>query len=145
MLRLNRSLVVLQLICCSVLASCAGQDPAEEQVRQDVVQAVRDFIDVRGLEELRELKSDLGDSWEPIDEYFVIYKGRRDTYLVEFTRRCYEISDNRRIVPDVRRSTNTVSARFDTIRGCRIARIFALTDAEVTELENIGESPGSRN
>lgn len=141
----SRPFAVLGLLCCTLLVACAGQSPEAEQRRQDVVQAVRDFIDVRGLEELRELKSSTSDSWEPIDEYFLIYQGRRNAYLVEFARQCRELNDNTHIVADERRSSNTISARFETIRGCRISRIFALTDAEVIELENIGESPGSRN
>ena len=36
-------------------------------------------------------------------------------------------------------------AKFDTIRGCRIAAIYALDEAEAAELKNIGEAPGSRN
>ena len=141
----NRSFVTLGLLVCALLAACAGQDPAVEQNRQDAVQAVRDFIDVRGLAELTELKSSTSDTWEPIEAHFLIYKGRRATYLVEFAHQCYEINDNSRIVADERWSANTVRARFESIRGCRIGRIFALTEEEATELENIGESPGSRN
>lgn len=129
----------------ALLAACAAQDAAPEQSRQDVVQAVRDFIDVRDLVQIDELKTSTGDNWDPIDEYFLIYKGRRDTYLVEFSRRCYELNDNTRIVADKRWSATEIRARFDTIRGCRIDKIYALTEEEVTELENIGESPGSRN
>jgi hypothetical protein len=129
----------------ALLAACAAQDRAPEPSRQDIVQAVRDFIDVRDLVEIDELKTSTRDSWDPIDEYFLIYKGRRDTYLVEFNRRCYELNDNTRIVADRRYSTTEIRARFDTIRGCRIDKIYALTPEEATELENIGESPGSRN
>jgi len=136
---------VLSVLVVTLLVACAGQDPAVEQSRQDAVQAVRDFIDVRGLEELTELRSSTSDTWEPIEEHFLIYKGRRATYLVEFAHQCRELNDNTRIVADERWSANTVRARFDTIRGCRIGRIFALTEEEVAELENIGESPGSRN
>ena len=68
-----------------------------------------------------------------------------NTYLVEFARRCYELRDNTRIVPDQRWDASKIRARFDTIRGCRVAKIYALTEAEIAELENIGEAPGSRN
>ena len=80
-----------------------------------------------------------------IGDQFVIYKGRRDEYLVEFARRCHELYDNSRITPDKRWDSNVVRARFDTIRGCRITAIYALDEAEVVELKNIGEAPGSRN
>ena len=129
----------------ALLAACAAQDPEVKQSRQDIVQAVRDFIDVRDLVQVNEMTTSTSDSWDPIDEYFLIYSGRRDTYLVEFNRRCYEINDNTRIVADKRWSTTEIRARFDTIRGCRIDKIYALTKEEAVELENIGESPGSRN
>jgi hypothetical protein len=100
---------------------------------------------VRELEELDAMKSGTNDSWRAIGDMFVIYSGRRDEYLVEFARRCYELRDNSRITPDKRWDSNQVRAKFDTIRGCRIAHIYALDEAEVAELENIGEAPGSRN
>ena len=127
------------------LAACASQDERAGESTQDVNQAVRDFIELRGLEELDALRSGTNDSWQQLDDQFIIYDGRRETYLVEFGRRCYELNDNTRITPDKRWDTNTVRAKFDTIRGCRIAKIYALTEAEVAELENIGEAPGSRN
>jgi len=127
------------------LAACASQDEQAEESTQDVNQAVRDFIELRGLEELDALRSGTNDSWQQLDDQFILYRGRRETYLVEFGRRCYELNDNTRITPDKRWDTNTVRARFDTIRGCRIARIYGLNEAEVAELENIGEAPGSRN
>ena len=127
------------------LAACASQDEQPEASTQDVNQAVRDFIDLRELDELDALKSGTNDSWQQLDERFIIYSGRRETYLVEFTRRCHELNDNTRIIADRRWDANTVSAKFDTLRGCRIAKIYRLTEAEVAELENIGEAPGSRN
>jgi len=127
------------------LAACASQDKQAEESTQDVSQAVRDFIALRELQELDALKSGTTDGWQQLDDQFIVYNGRRETYLVEFTRRCYELNDNTRIVPDRRWDSNTIRARIDTIRGCRIAKIYGLTEAEVAEIKNIGEAPGSRN
>ena len=91
------------------------------------------------------MRSGTRDGWDPINEHFILYTGRKDTYLVEFARACWELRDNTRITPDRRWDANVIRSRFDTIRGCRIDRIYALTEAEVTELENIGEAPGTRN
>ena len=137
--------LVALLIVSAALAACASQDDKAELSTQDTAQAVRDFIDVRELEELNKLDSSSGDKWTSIKDEFLIYEGRRETYLVEFYRRCYELSDNTRIVADKRWELNTIRARSDTIRGCRIEKIYALTEAEAAELENIGEAPGSRN
>ena len=137
--------LIALLIVSAALAACASQEDNAEPSTQDTAQAVRDFIEVRKLEELNKLNSSGGDKWTSIKDEFLIYEGRRETYLVEFYRRCYELSDNTRIVADKRWELNTIRARSDTIRGCRIEKIYALTEAEAAELENIGEAPGSRN
>jgi hypothetical protein len=136
---------IIYLLGLILLGACAGQDEKDDPSTQDIEQAVRDFIELRELEELDSLRSGNNDGWSLIDETFILYTGRRDTYLVEFARRCWELRDNTRIIPDKRWDSSNVRARFDTIRGCRIHRIYALTEAEVAELENIGEAPGSRN
>lgn len=127
-----------------LLTACAGQDEKPPST-QDITQAVRDFIDVRGLEQLDTLRTGSNDGWRELGDQFVIYSARRDEYLLEFARRCPELFDNSRITPDRRWDINTLRARFDTIRGCRIATIYALDEAEAAELKNIGEAPGTRN
>ena len=124
-----------------LLSGCATQEKA---VEQDEEQAVRDYILVRGLEEVDRIRSSDRDSWEELDEYFIIYDARRGAYLVEFNRACYELNDSR-VTPDLRREANTIRARSDTIRGCQVDNIFALTEADVAELKSLGETPGSRN
>ena len=124
-----------------LLSACAAQ---EELATQDEEQAVRDYIAVRGLPEVGKIRSTSNDRWEELDPHFIVYETRRDAFLVEFVRACYELSDSR-IVADKRWDLNTINARFDTIRGCRIDKIFALTEADLAELKTLGESPGSRN
>lgn len=131
----------LTLIAMLVLAACASQ---EEVITKDVEQAVRDFIDVRELQSVTEIPNANQDSWEAIDQNFILYKTRKQTYLVEFVRRCREL-DQHPVVPDVRTTPNKIYTRFETIRGCRIANAFALSEGELAEIEAIGESPGSRN
>lgn len=133
------------MIAATLLAACAGQDTERQQAIDEEVQAVRDFIAVRGLEEVAKMPSATTDSWESIEDHFLIYEARRDTFLVEFSRRCYDLDDNTRIVADQRREAGTVRARFDTLRGCRIHKLYALTADEAEELRNLGEAPGERN
>ena len=90
------------------------------------------------------MRTSNNDSWEEIDENFVIYTTRREVFLLEFTRRCYELNQYP-VVADERKSGDVVRARFDTLRGCHIAKLFPLTEGELAELSAIGESPGSRN
>ncbi len=133
------------LLACVLLTACASQDPAKEQSTQDATQAIRDFIAVRDLQNVDKISTSSSDSWTKLDQYFLLYEGRRDSYLVEFVRRCFELDDNSRIVPDERRSGSNIYARFDTIRGCRVQHLYELTEHEVAELESIGEAVGSRN
>jgi hypothetical protein len=137
--------VTALILAAILLAACATQEPGEKPSTQDTAQAIRDFIDVRELEEVPRLPTSKGDHFEPLDQNFLLYEGRRDTHLVEFVRRCWELDDNTRIVADVRRGGPFIYARFDTIRGCRIKSIYALTEHEIAELESIGEAVGSRN
>jgi len=133
------------LIVAAGLVACASQEDKPQNSTQDVSQAVTDFIEVRELESRDYMRSGSTDSWHAIGGEFLVYKGRRDEYLVEFVRRCHELNDNTHITPDKRWDTNIVRAGFDTIRGCRIVNIYALNEAEAVELKNIGEAPGSRN
>ena len=135
----------LLIVLIAALAACAGQDSKEPTEADMAVQAVRDLIEVRGLQEVDKMRSSGRDKWDSIDNWFLIYDTRRATYLVEFARRCWELDDDTRIVADQRRDANIVRARFDTIRGCRIGKLYALSEEDVAELRNIGEAPGERN
>ena len=101
---------------------------------------------MRGLRSVLryEIRTDTSNSWEELNNYYLIYKARRAEYLVEFTRKCWEL-DDQRIIADKRWDARTIRARFDTIRGCRIGKIYALTEGESLELRELGETPGSRN
>ena len=129
------------ILAALLFAGCASQEQARTN---DVEQAVRDFIEVTDLHEVDHMRSDTRDRWEKIDETFIIYSNRSQSYLVEFVRRCWEL-DQLPVIPDERHTRGRIEARSETIRGCRIARIFALTEAQTAELKDLGESPGSRN
>ena len=131
----------IALFAIALLSACASQERA---TTQDTEQAVRDFIDVRELAETDDMRTSNRDRWDAIDQNFIIYEANKEVYLIEYVRRCHEL-DEFPVVPDARQSGNLVRARFDTLRGCRIAKMFPLTEGEVAELKAIGESPGSRN
>ena len=136
---------VIAITLSVLLLACAAQDAKDKPVAQDEEQAVRDFIELRDLKELDRVRTSRSDSWRKISDRFIIYDTRRESYLLEFARACYELEDYTRIVADVRRDANTIRAGFDTIRGCRISKVYSVTEAEVAELKQLGESPGSRN
>lgn len=111
----------------------------------DKNQAVRDFIEVRELEQADKLRSHRSKGWHEITNRYIIYRGYRQDYLVAFSQPCWQLNDNSWIIADERSDPNYIRAKFETLRGCRIAEIYPLTPAEAIELENIGEPPGSRN
>lgn len=133
------------IVVTATLAACAAQDTTSREAEEGAVQAVRDLIEVRGLQEVDRMPSSSRDGWTSIENHYLIYKGRRQSFLVEFSRRCYELDDDRRIIADERWDSSHIRARFDTIRGCRIHKLYSLSAEDVAELQNIGESPGSRN
>jgi len=133
------------VLVATLLTACASQDETEQPSTPDMMQAVRDFIEVRDLQEVNRLSTSANDNWDALNNQFVLYEGRRETHLIEFNRRCWELDDNTRIVADKRSDLSYIRARFDTLRGCRIHRIYALRDGEAAELESIGEAVGSRN
>lgn len=134
--------IAILLVVAALTAGCAGQ-PAGEVA--DKNQAIRDFIEVRGLESVPKIRTENYDGWDAITSTYLIYKTRRGDYLTEFSRPCWELHDNSRITADIRYDPNEIRARFDTLRGCRIAAFYTLTEAEVAELENIGDPPGSQD
>ena len=125
----------------ALLSACVAQQGVNTK---DEEQAIRDFIAVRNLGDVDKLRSTNNDHWDELDANFIIYETRREVFLIEFVRACHELSEQE-IVADKRWDRNTIRARFDTIRGCRIAKIFPLTEGEHAELKALGESPGSRN
>jgi len=126
------------MVLAALLTACATSKPQVDK------EAVDDFVAVRKLESVDSLRAESFDGWTDINEYYLIYTGRRGEYLIRFGRACWEIRDNV-IVPDKRWDASRIEARFDTIRGCRIAEIFALTEADAIELRHLGDPPPSGN
>jgi hypothetical protein len=133
MFRLVTSIVTVALF------GCAGQEPAGDDDGRGMERAIRDYIEVGGLTGVDKLRSSNHDHWSELDEKFIIYTGyRRDMYLVEFARKCYALTEVP-VVADIRREPNYIRARFDTVRGCHIREIYALTEGDVAELNALGQ------
>jgi hypothetical protein len=125
----------LLLIGLLVLSACATTHREVDKA------SVEDFIAVRELPELDKIRADSTDGWYELNNHYVIYQTRRGDYLFQFARRCWEL-DEHRVTPDKRWDANTIRARFDTLRGCRIDKIYGLTENDADELKQLGESPG---
>jgi hypothetical protein len=127
--------MVIRMSAPLLLAGCvAASAPAPDR------DAVADFVEVRQLEQVDQIRKSVNDGWSRVNDYYVVYETRRGSYLMQFSRRCSELEDTE-VVADKRWEANKIRARFDTLRGCRIERIYALAEADALELESIGKSP----
>ena len=127
--------MVIRVSAPLLLAGCvAASTPAPDR------DAVADFVAVRQLEQVEQVRKSVNDGWSRVNDYYVVYETRRGSYHMQFGRRCSELEDTD-VIADRRWDANKIRARFDTLRGCRIERIYVLTEAEVLELESIGSPP----
>ena len=126
------------VIAATAMSACASEPTEPPPVILDQDQVVQDFIEVRDLEEVARMRGTERKSWERFTPSYIIYKPRRGEFLVEFDRPCYEIWNNTYITADETLLHNTLRARYDRIRGCRINRIFALTEDAMLELRQLG-------
>ena len=124
----------------ALLAACAGTP----EIPSDV-QAVRDYVDVGELEQTDRIRTHGSDEWSPLTDYYALYKSRDGGYLLEFNRTCRELTDNTRITPDRRYDHNVMRRGIDTLRGCRIDRMYPLTEAQALEIEALVKTADSGN
>ena len=107
--------------------------------------AIGDFIQVSELEEREAIRSLDDFDYEFLTERYFIVKAGRDQYLGQFRRPCREFNQSNNVPWDVRYERNTLRSRFDTIRGCRIDKMFALDETQAEELRAIGRAPGEED
>ena len=128
----------LVILASLALSACAAvpDGPSPQEL------AVADYIAVAELTEVDRLRTDSTAHHVLLDNgRYVLYKARRDTYLVEFTRNCSELFDNSRVTADIRRGSNYLRTGRDTIRGCRIGRAFELNEGQIEEIKSLGDAP----
>ena len=124
----------------ALLTACVGTPEVPPEL-----EAVRDYVEVGELEETDRIRTHGSDQWSPLTNYYALYGARDGWYLMEFTRVCRELTDNTRVTPDFRYDHNVLRSRIDTLRGCRIDRIYPLTEAQKQELEALVRSYGGGN
>lgn len=129
---------ILPLIALS-LAACSSTSTQPQEI-----EAVRDFVASTELTEVDEIRHYRNVNYRYINDRFVTVPTRRGDYLVELQRNCYELRQNN-FEPgmiDERESADVIRARTDTIRGCRIAKMYEITEAQAEELKALGDAPG---
>ena len=131
---MNRKHFVLAgLLPGLLLAACAT---TEEVSQYD--QAIDDYVTVGELEAVKSIRTQNRDSYTRLTDHYVIYKTRDGDYLFYFGTPCRELRDMSRVTPDQRRD-NRLRTGFDTLRGCRIDGIYAMTEAQAEEIGNMGD------
>ena len=126
------------LISALLLSACVtGYDPQE-------IEAVRDYIAANDLEEVDRIRRNDYESYTYINDYFVTIPGRRGDYLAEFVSECRELRQtfDYTTMRDERSDTTWLRAKFDTIRGCRIGKFYAITEEQRREIRDLGDAPG---
>jgi hypothetical protein len=108
------------------------------------IEATRDFVAATELTEVSEIRLSRQLSYSYVNDRFVTVPTRRGDYLVELQRNCHELRETQfdaRMI-DERDNTNVLRARFDTIRGCRIATMYEITKSQKEEIKALGDAPG---
>ena len=135
-MRMPRIAVLVML--SAFLAACAGTPETPPDT-----QAIFDYVEVGELQEVDQLRTSLGrDAWAPLTRRFVIYTGRDGHFLLEFSHPCREMFDNTTITADKRYDRHTMRSGIDTLRGCRIDKMYPLTEAQAQELEGLVKIAG---
>ena len=133
---MNKILIVPALL---VVAGCSSTTQRPQEI-----EAVRDYVAAAELEEVTDIRLREQLNYTYVNDRFVTIDARRGDYLVEFNRDCWELRQTQVSggMVDVRDNHNVLRARFDTIRGCRIGKIYEITEAQREELTALGDAPG---
>ena len=119
----------------ALVGGCAGTP----EIPPDT-QAVRDYVEVGEIQQTDRIRTHGSDQWKPLTLHFALYSARDGHFLLEFSRLCREMYDNTSIKPDRRYDHNVMRRGIDTLRGCRIDRMFPLTEAQAQEVEALAKT-----
>jgi hypothetical protein len=133
-----KTITLLALL--ALAAACAGTPETPPDT-----QAVRDYVEVGELEQVDQIRTHGSDAWTPVTRHYAMYTGRDGHFLLEFTRVCREMYDNMSITADRRYDHNVMRRGIDTLRGCRIDRMYPLTEAQAQEIEALVKIADSGN
>lgn len=125
------------------LSACATQ--VERLSPGKDVEAVRDFVVAGELQELNSIRLDDQIKVLYVNDFFVVIPMRRDQYLAEFRGRCSELRERQWVsdMVDVRVNAKMLYSDYDTIRGCVIGKLYAISESQLAELKSLGDAPGN--
>ncbi len=137
--------LVLLIAGCAATPDEGGDDAATKESADVITKsdAIDDFIRVAELEEVPAVRS-LMQLYSKVlsDRYILVYDNRKK-WIAAYARPCKKLYQSQ-VDPDIRYERNTLRARFDTFRGCKIDRIYEISDGLAEELETLGKAPGEK-
>jgi hypothetical protein len=120
------------------LGACASDPVYYPPARETVA----DYVVVNQLSEVAHIRKSDRDSWQYVNDVYLIYRGRPNDYLVELKHICDGLADNSTLpVADLIHNHRYLRAT-DTFRGCIVEKIYAISNAQRNELRRLGVSPG---
>lgn len=130
--------LALALTGCATSKSRSTLSPGKEN------EAVLDFIFTGELVETDRIRLNEPIKYLYVNDWWVIVPTRRSDYLVGFRGRCDELRRRKWTsdMIDIRVSARVLHSDYDTIRGCKIRRIYELTEIQLRELSALGDAPG---
>ena len=131
-------MAALALAACAASRSGTTKAPGKEN------EAVLDFIFTGELVETKRIRLSEPIKYLYVNDWWVVGPTRRGDYLVGFRGRCEELRRRKWTsdMIDIRVSARVLHSDYDTIRGCKIGRIYELTEIQLQELSALGDAPG---
>ena len=134
---MNKCLI---LLATALIASCAQTETKQESSAISKEKSFEDYIEVSELKEVGSARTSDQAQYRVVSaEHVIIDDGR--TFTLAKLQRCKKFGGGN-ATHDARHDANTIRARFDTIRGCRIEALYALDLAQAEELILLGMAPG---
>jgi len=127
---------LLVVVVAALGVACVSSGREQSVIAKN--DAVEDYILVAELENLDSIRSRQQFHHKVITDRYIIITDGRKSYLAAFDRRCRELYDIE-VTPDIRYDANTIRARFETYRGCRIGHLYGVTEGQAQELLQIGK------
>lgn len=135
--------VTVSLLFVLTLSACASRSEPPPLPGKEM-EAVHDFVATSELVEVKKIRISEQIRYYYVNDKFVIMPAKDGEYLLEFRGPCSELRSRYWTgdMVDFRASARYFYADHDTLRGCRISRIYELPESKFSELESLGDAPG---
>ena len=133
----------LPVLAALLLSACASNDEVTDPTAITMTEAVDDFVAVSELEAVPAVRTLEQLHHKVISSQYILIFDNRRKWLAKYSRPCKKLYQSD-VTPDIRYERNTVRARFDTFRGCKVQEIYQIGDGMADELLNLGKAPGEQ-